>query len=393
MSQINLEEFKKKKGALVLSGGVVKAAAWHLGVALALEELGFVLKNNHSEESDLDISTYVGSSAGSLISLLFAAGYGPLDIIEANVDRKNAKLPPITYKDILSLKSPLKKPPKSKFYDPLESFPFFLKSLLKPINRFTGFFTTQGLHNYVRKNILQGMNFEDFKADLFIVASQLDHSQKSIFGKYNLPSNTFDPTAKYVTGISVPDALASSTAVPPFYSPYPIKNPETGKVEYYFDGEIRDTLSTHVAIDNKCDYIISSWTHTPYHYHDEIGSLVNYGLPAICVQAIYQMVEKKIQSHRARRRQAKDLIDTLNIFFKENKFDESLRKSLLSIVETKLDFDPKVKLIDIYPKHSHYKIFLRNSFSLHPQKSAELVSYGYRRTLSEFKKVERELNS
>ena len=27
--------------ALVLSGGVVKAGAWHLGVALALKELGF----------------------------------------------------------------------------------------------------------------------------------------------------------------------------------------------------------------------------------------------------------------------------------------------------------------------------------------------------------------
>lgn len=390
MAQINLEGFKNKKGALVLSGGVVKAAAWHLGVALALEELGFVLKNNHSEDSELSISTYVGSSAGSLISLLFAAGYGPLDVIEANVDRKNSKMPPITYKDILSLKSPLKKPPKTKLYDPLESFPFFLKSLLSPLNRFTGFFTTQGLHDYVAKNLLQGQHFDDFKADLFIVASQLDHSQKSIFGKFNLPSNTFDPTAKYVTGVSVPDALASSTAVPPFYSPYPIKHPETGKVEYYFDGEIRDTLSTHVAIDNKCDYIISSWTHTPYHYHDEIGSLVNYGLPAICVQAIYQMVEKKIQSHRARRRQAKDLIDTLNIFFKENKFDESLRKNLLSIIETKLDFNPRVKLVDIYPKHSHYKIFLRNSFSLHPQKTAELVSYGYRRTLAEFKRIQHE---
>lgn len=388
MAQLNLEGFKNKKGALVLSGGVVKAAAWHLGVALALEELGFVLKNNHTEDSELNISTYVGSSAGSLIGLLFAAGYGPLDIIEANVDRKNSKMPPITYKDILSLKTPLKKPPKTDFYEPLESFPFFIRKLLSPINRFTGFFTTQGLHDYLVNNLLQDFNFEDFKSDLFIVASQLDHSQKSIFGKYNLPSNTFDPTARYVTGISVPDAVAASTAVPPFYCPYPIKNPITKKVEYYFDGEIRDTLSTHVAIDNKCEYIISSWTHVPYHYHDEIGSLVNYGLPAICVQAIYQMVEKKIQSHRVRRRQAKDLIDTLNIFFKENKFDETMRKNLLSIVETKLDFNPRIKLVDIYPKHSHYKIFLRNSFSLHPQKTAELVSYGYRRTLAEFKKIE-----
>jgi predicted acylesterase/phospholipase RssA len=43
---VDLNELKSKKIALVLSGGVIKAAAWHLGVTLALEELGFSLKNN-----------------------------------------------------------------------------------------------------------------------------------------------------------------------------------------------------------------------------------------------------------------------------------------------------------------------------------------------------------
>ncbi|MGB0453681.1 MAG: patatin-like phospholipase family protein [Bacteriovoracaceae bacterium] len=388
MGKVDLTSFKNKKGALVLSGGVVKAAAWHLGVALALEELGFHLKNNFGDKKDLEISTYVGSSAGSLISLLFAAGYGPLDIIESNVDRKNAKLPPITYKDILSLKSPLRRPPKADIYDPLESFPFLIKSLLKPLNKFAGFFSTKGLHDYIEKNILSDTDFKSFEADLFIVASQLDHSQKSVFGKYVLPSFNLDPTVKYVTGVSMSDAIAASTAVPPFYSPYPIKNPDNGKIDYYFDGEIRDTLSTHVAIDNQCDYIISSWTHTPYHFHDEIGSLIHYGLPAICVQAIYLMIERKIQSSRSRILQTKDLIDTINIYCKENKFDEEHRKKLINIVENKLNYKSNVKLIDIYPTHSNYRVFLRNSFSLHPQKSAELVSYGYRRTLSIFRNLD-----
>ena len=44
---VDLNELKNKKIALVLSGGVIKAAAWHLGVTLALEELGFSLKNNN----------------------------------------------------------------------------------------------------------------------------------------------------------------------------------------------------------------------------------------------------------------------------------------------------------------------------------------------------------
>ena len=44
MRRVQLDNFKGKKVALVMSGGVAKAAAWHIGVGLALEELGFTLK-------------------------------------------------------------------------------------------------------------------------------------------------------------------------------------------------------------------------------------------------------------------------------------------------------------------------------------------------------------
>ena len=70
----------------------------------------------------------------------------------------------------------------------------------------------------------------------------------------------------------------------------------SNKVDYYIDGEIRETLSNHVAVDNSCEFIISSWTHTPYHYHDEIGSLVNYGIPTILLQTIHLAIQKKIIS-------------------------------------------------------------------------------------------------
>jgi predicted acylesterase/phospholipase RssA len=54
MNSVDFKELKDKKIALVLSGGVVKAAAWHLGVSLALEELGFHLKSNkNTSESQL----------------------------------------------------------------------------------------------------------------------------------------------------------------------------------------------------------------------------------------------------------------------------------------------------------------------------------------------------
>lgn len=385
MQRVDLGHFRDKKVALVLSGGVVKAAAWHLGVALALEELGFTFKHNNSEKTDLEISTYVGSSAGSLINLYFASGYRPIDIIEAAVDKSQKNLRRISYRDMLYLKRPIKAPPRSNFYDPLDGLPIFLKQILKPVLTLPGIFSTHGLHKYLTENIIISSKFEDYAADMFVVATQLDHSRKVIFSKYNYPTPGHDDTAVYYTDHSVPDTVAASMSVPPFYAPYPLENPKTGSIDYYIDGEIRDTLSTHVAMDNHCEFIISSWTHTPYHYHDEIGSLINYGLPAICTQAIFLMIQKKIVSARARRLTAEDLINTVSHYMKSNKFTEKQRQDILGILESKLHYRPNVHLIDIYPKHDNYKAFFSNSFSLNPKKTSQAVSMGYKRTMEIFK--------
>lgn len=386
MRRVDIDNFKNKKTALVLSGGVVKAAAWHLGVAWALEDLGFVLKNNNSDpNAELEISTYVGSSAGALISLYFAAGYSPLDVIESFVHKNDSKLKPIGYTDMLSLKKPHIKSKNSSIYDPFEGFPTLLKKFLKPVMSVSGLFSTQGLHDYMIENIIKSNNFQDYDADLFVVATQLDHSRKVIFSKYNYPNPGHDSTAHYYTGIPVSEAVTASMSVPPFYSPYPVKNDYTGDTDYYIDGEIRETLSTHVAMDNKCDFIISSWTHTPYHYQDEIGSLVKYGLPAICVQAIYLMIQKKIVGARARRLASEDIINTVNSYMKTNKFDEVHRKNLLSILERKLNYKSNVHLIDICPSHEQHNIFFTNSFTLNPDKTSQMVKAGYKRTLDIFK--------
>jgi predicted acylesterase/phospholipase RssA len=103
MQRVDISNFKNKKIAMVLSGGVVKAASWHIGVALALEELGFTFKHNKSNNnSQFEISTYVGSSAGALMSVFFASGIGPQDIINSMLSKDYKKLRPITYKDMRS---------------------------------------------------------------------------------------------------------------------------------------------------------------------------------------------------------------------------------------------------------------------------------------------------
>ncbi len=388
MRRVELDNFKGKKVALVLSGGVVKAAAWHIGVGLALEELGFTLKSNKSDPSNLEISTYVGSSAGALISLYFASGYRPIDIIHAHMNKNGRAIKPVTYKDMLTIRKDRPNPPKGNNYDPFAEFPSFLKTILNPLLKFNGLFTTAGLKKYLEEEVLISNNYEDYLADVFVVATQLDHSRKVIFSKYKYPSPYHDKTASYYTGIPISESVAASMSVPPFYSPSPVTNPYTGGVDYYIDGEIRETLSTHVAVDNHCDFVISSWTHTPYHFQDAIGSLVNYGLPAIATQSIYLMIQKKIVASRARRAASEDIINTVNEYFKINKFGEEHRKNLMRILERKLNYNPNVHFVDICPTHENYDIFFKNSFSLNPERMRELVKLGYTRTIEIFKRHE-----
>ncbi len=383
MENIDLSEFSNKKVALVLSGGIVKAAAWHIGVIRALENMGFTLKHNRSPKNpEYEISTYVGSSAGSLISVLLAAGYSAHDIIESNINRnKGGKLKPITYKHIFCFK----KYKRGKVnYESIVDFPFIIRNLAKPFLSINGFFSTRKFHDYIKKELKLPVDFNDYEADLFIVSTQLDHSRKSIFGKYDYPNIHRDSTTIYYTGINVPDSVAASMSVPPFYSPYPVENIKSKRTEYYIDGEIRETLSSHVATDNRCDYAISSWTHTPYHYIDEIGSLVNYGLPAICTQAIYLMIQKKIISSRAKQDTAKDILNVVNDYMKHHNFENRHRIKLLAILEKKLNYDPNVHFIDIYPKPNEYNVFFHNSFTLNPQKNLELIRLAYQRTIEIF---------
>lgn len=390
MNEVNLSDLKNKKIALVLSGGVVKASAWHLGVALAMEEIGFSFKSNtQQEKSDLEVSTYVGSSAGGMVSTLLASGFNPKEIIDGALGiNKKSSMKKLRYKDVFYLDRKHKRPPKSDFYRPLQELPFGIRHAIRPFLSTPGLFSTEGVRNYLLKCSDASDRFEDFAPDLFIVTTQLDHSRKVIFSKYTYPNPGHDSTATYYTGTSVSEAVAASMSVPPFYTPYPIKNPLTNQMEYYIDGEIRETLSTHVAEDNGCDIVISSWTHTPYHYHSEVGSLVNYGLPSIIIQSIYLLIQKKIVASRAQRATAIDILNTVNEYLKKEKFSTKHRQDLMAILEQKLNTNPNVKLIDIYPDHHDYKLFFANSFSLNPHIASHAVKMGYKKAMEIFKNNE-----
>lgn len=385
------EDYKDKKIAFVCSGGVTKATAWHLGVSLALDDLGLQFLSQSSDDDIFNkphVSTYVGSSAGTLLCNWITQGFKPHEILEAFVSPNTAKLKSISYRDMLSLKRVSKGRKGSRNYNIFENFPFFIQKMFAPATNVSGLFTTSGLADYLVENVIRENDFKKLKADLFIIASQLDRSRKVVFGKYNYPSPKYADDTSYYTGINIVDASAASMSVPPFYGPYPIKNPVTNNHDYYIDGEIRDTLSTHVAIDNNCDIIISSWTHGPYQYHTDIGSLVNYGLPAICAQSILLMIEKKIQSHRKRISMKKITLDSVHEYMKNEKFSDNHIRSILKILEEKLDYRPNVKFIDICPRESDYDLFFSSFFSLNLKATSRIVRMAYKRTHQVFKELE-----
>src|SRR5579885_1955535 len=85
----------KRKIAFVCSGGAAKAGAFHLGVALALQEQGFKFYGGRVPSSGaprppgpMEISTFVGSSAGSIISTYLAAGYSLDNIFNSFLGRE-----------------------------------------------------------------------------------------------------------------------------------------------------------------------------------------------------------------------------------------------------------------------------------------------------------------
>jgi len=320
----------RKRIAFVASGGAVKAACFHAGVCLALQEKGFRLqggsiKNPRYPESEQKlIDIYVGSSAGSIISAFLASGFSIEDVVASFAGtQKNEVLPKLSYREMFHFRFPNWKTPFRVFEKKmrLTTHTSGIEGLLRNYLFMPGFASTVGIEKYLRK-VLPSNKFNDLAADFFVVATQLNRPRRTIFGKFSaLEYLTERTTCEYSDKIEISNAVAGSIALPPFYRPYKIKFPD-GKEEDFYDGEIRKTLSTHVAKDAGANLIFASYTHQPYEFAKEAGSLADIGMTPIMTQAIYQTVEQKIASNRRYNERKQIVLDTVNSYFKENQLPD-----------------------------------------------------------------------
>lgn len=396
----------KKKIALVLSGGGVKAAAYHIGVCLALKEKGFIfsggskewvqqkytnpaaIKNSSPAQGGAQkniIRLYVGSSAGAFVASVLASGKSLESLITAfqvgfgdlpfyNLPKEDY-LKPVGYRHIFNLNSKhlLSWLPESLLHKPLLTGG--LEVLLKKGFKLNGIFNTNGIERYLRKYVLDENDFSRLGVELYVVATQLNHSRKTIFGPYLESSKT--PATKYIGYTKISEAVAASIALPPMFAPYPIKKPD-GKIIYHYDGEIRDTLSTHVAADHGADLIIASYSMQPYHYNPAIGSLHSFGMPAIINQALYQVLEQKVAKHIQFQNQKKDTYKALEIACRELNLGLDQSKKILDLVKEKLSHNPDIDYIYIAPRPQNYEMFFADHFSLNPQILEKILRIGFR---------------
>lgn len=383
----------KKKVALVLSGGGIKAAAFHIGVCLALQEKGFkfaggtkeMVRQNSPNDEPLTIKLYVGSSAGAFVAAILAAGYSIESLVNAfqvgsgdspSFEKSDLRyLKPISYRDIFNLNSSglLRFIPRTLMEKTLVSGGF--ESLLKNGLKLNGLFSTKGMEGYLRKEVLLDNDFARLGVELFIVGTQLNHTRKAIFG--NFPESYKTEDTKYINYATISDAVACSTSLPPVFAPYGIKRPD-GKELFYYDGEIRDTLSTHIAADNGADLVISSCSIQPYHFTEEMGSLHNHGIPLILNQALYQVVQQKIAKNIQYKSDIKAIYNAVDGYFKKENLPEEHREKLLEIIKQRVNFKPSVDYIYIAPRPQNYEMFFVDHFSLNPAILARIVRIGFK---------------
>jgi predicted acylesterase/phospholipase RssA len=396
---------RKKKIAFVCSGGAVKAGCFHLGVALALQEKGFVFRGGLSGEAQDqrdygdkissrtlgEISCYVGSSAGSFVAAMLASGISLRSIFCSFLRKpiiEGRKIKPLSYGQMLRVNRPrqLFKAAKLPHLKDL-FFPTTYRDLLKATLHIDGLFNTNGIEEYFRKEVLNTNDFSDLDPELFCVATQLNHSQKVVFGKEPHPDTRREPDTKYDPTVSISDAVAASAALPPIYSPYGIKK-SSGNTVYYFDGEIRDTLSTHVAVDHGADLVIASYTHQPYHFQKDIGSLTKFGIPSIMIQAIYLLVEKKIQVAIDRRQRKVAAMEAVRQYCEKENVSKKTIDGIIQLLEDTLLIKRDVDVIHIHPQPDDTQMFFGNHFNLGPKNTSQMVRTGYRSAMNALRNIE-----
>ncbi len=341
----DLTQIKRNaKLALVLSGGAMTGGAFKIG---GLKALNDYLVNR--KLTDFDI--YVGISAGAILSVPFAGGIPPEEML-ASLDGASKRfsqfspldfyrpnfseflLRPLRYAYghltflpgvLLDVATAFPKLGLDFMHNAYEFFkdPSYTRSetLLRPILQAafsgrslpkmaelipTGLFNNKTVETYLRKNMQNNRMPNSFKVlkratgkSLYMMAVNLDTSQDVFFG----PDECND--------LTISEAAQASSALPGFYKPARLRGVD------YVDGSVRKTAPISLAVQKGAELVICYNPFRPYHnkilleyLHDEKRyvtkdrRVASWGLLTVINQVFRTMIHSRL--HMSMQRLQKD---------------------------------------------------------------------------------------
>jgi NTE family protein len=248
--------------ALVLGGGGITGAAYHLGVLNAMNSMSERASVNHFD-------LYVGTSAGAVIAACLANGITPEELVLAHIDPRAATIPGIGPDEIMppdrrGLMRSLLRWPLSVFgaLRQYAGHPFTTR-LIDGLGALAeglppALYTTDGTERWLQKLLDapgRSNRFGETRRKLLITATDLDTAERVVFGDEH-------------TAVPISEAAAASTAIPLLYAPRQIGE------RMYLDGGLRSTTNIEVAIAHGAKLVVCVNPLVPY-VHD-----VRYILPS-----------------------------------------------------------------------------------------------------------------
>jgi NTE family protein len=280
--------------ALVLGGGGISGAAYHLGVLNAMNAMSAQATVN-------DFDMFVGTSAGAVISACLANGLTPEELVLANLGTGDSSIPGIGADEIMA-------PDRRGLLHSVVRWPF---GVLGALRRYAGhpfstslidglgalaeglppaLYTTDGTERYLRDVLTTGgrtNNFSETKGKLFITATDIDTAQRVVFSSTDKAD------------VPISEAAAASTAIPLLYSPRTIEN------RVFYDGGLKSTTNIDIAIAHGAKLIVCINPLVPY-VHDvrhllptatglPARHLSQKGFPHIAAQTFRIMAEAQLE--------------------------------------------------------------------------------------------------
>ena len=247
---------KAGRVALVLGGGGITGAAYHLGVLNAMNAM-----SERASVNDFDL--YVGTSAGSAVAACLANGITPEELILANLGHESASIPGIGADEVMT-------PDRKGLLRALVRWPVgvvgalrryighpFTTSLIDGLGAIAeglppALYTTDGTEKYLRELLEvpeRSNKFDGTRRRLFITATDLDTAERVVFGEEDAPQ------------ADISEAAAASSAIPLMYAPRQLGE------RNYVDGGLKSTTNIEVAIAHGAKLVICINPLVPY-VHD-----------------------------------------------------------------------------------------------------------------------------